>query len=64
MGRDIVSTLNVNCNTELDNPDFDDPLYDAGDIPYFIPPFEHQCEMDMYPVCNICVLIDLVYFSC
>jgi len=50
MGRDIVSTLNVNCNTELDNPNFDDPLYDAGDIPYFIPPFEHQCEMDMYPI--------------
>ena len=50
MGRDIISTLNVHCNSDLDLPDFEEPLFDAADIAYAIPPPDQQWNMDIYPV--------------
>ncbi|XP_012938023.1 methylcrotonoyl-CoA carboxylase beta chain, mitochondrial [Aplysia californica] len=50
IGRDIISCLNVKCNNDLDVPDFDEPLYNADEIPCIIPTPDSHHEMDVLPI--------------
>ena len=64
MGRDIVSSLNVKCNIDLDIPDYDEPLYDSAEIPSIVPPSDELHSLDMYPVGVLENIIESCLYKC
>ncbi|RUS85170.1 hypothetical protein EGW08_007074 [Elysia chlorotica] len=50
MGRDIVSSLNVYCNSEKEFPEYDEPVFDVDEIPGIIPSPKDHHKMNMLQI--------------